>query len=128
MPSRVTPNVTLPASMEEHIRRSLTDILQDHAEQINHTAFEITTIATSTIVAHDLVLVDATSTGTVTVTLIPANQWRDKVMRIKLVSDAGIAIIVPQSGETVDGTATATIGTSLFSFQVVSDGNNWFIV
>ena len=86
MPSRVPPNIELPSDMEDQQRRALTEILSKHAEQINHTAFDITTISSATIVAHDVVLIDATGTATVVATLVPAKDWRDKVMRIKIIS------------------------------------------
>ena len=128
MPSRVPPNIELPSDMEDQQRRALTEILSKHAEQINHTAFDITTISSATIVAHDVVLIDATGTATVVATLVPAKDWRDKVMRIKVISSTGIGLIAAQSGETIDGTATASISGSLHCFQLVSNGDNWFIV
>jgi len=114
--------------MEDHSRRALTLYLEQLRSQVNTTADDVTTVSSSTVVGSSVVLVDATSAA-VTVTLVPALNWIDQVMRVKK-TDTGpnYVLIVPQSGEKVDNTATVAITQSYTCLQLVSDGSNWWIV
>lgn len=128
MKTRINPIPELPSSMDPQLRRALTDIFQKQNIQINHTAHDSTSIASSQIVAADLVLVDATA-GTVLCTLIPAVDWQDKFLRIKKMnSNTNTVLITGNASETIDEATTATISAQYRSYCLFSDGSNWLIV
>ena len=128
---RVDPYISLPVEMDRLLRETLTQILRQHALQINKgAALGITSITSGQTVANDIVLVDSTATATIVATLPTASTWTDQIIRIKQTSTTGIVIAVAQSGDTIDGAASVTVstGATLPCFQFVSDGSNWHIV
>lgn len=128
MKTRINPIPDLPMSMDPQLRRALMDIFQKQNTQINHTAHDSTSIATSQTVAADLVLVDATA-GTVLCTLIPAIDWQDKFLRVKKMnSNTNTVLIKGNGGETIDEGSTKTISVQYRSYCFYSDGSNWLIV
>ncbi len=126
MPSRLPPRVDLPEKANPEFRAAVQQAFARVHAQINWTSFDVLTIATSQSVAHDVVLVDA-SASAVTLTLPPAVDWFDRVLRAKK-TDAGVnqVLLVPQAGETLEGTATYTLATQFASVAAVSDGKNWY--
>ena len=129
MVMRVSPHAVLPVSLATNVRQALARILQDHARQLNWaTGTDVSRVTTSQSLTADIALVDA-SAADVSLTLPPAKDWPDRTMRIKKTdSSANFVNIVPQAGETCDGTATVAISMTYTCLQVVSDGKAWYIV
>lgn len=129
MTDRVKYVPVLPIKTEGELRRALTEAFREHAKQINWaTGHDVQTISASQGVAHDLTLVDAAS-GAVTCTLIPAQRWFDRVLRVKKIdSSSNMVKVVPTAGETVDGAGTKTISTQYTCLSLMSDGLSWYIV
>ena len=130
MTNRVPLFVHLPLTLEEGARRALSDSLREHALQINWaTGYDTTAVASSTAVAHDFVAVDATASA-VTVSLIPAVNWRDREIRIKKTSSNTNVVIVSANGaELIDDVTAATLATAQFStMRLISDGAQWWKV
>jgi len=128
MAERLSPLVPLPTRMDPSLRQALSDFFRQVVREVNWKAYDISAIASSKAVGSDIVLVDA-SASAVAVTLPYAKDWRDRVMRVKKVdAGANYVSVIPQSGETLDGTATVAITTPNTCLQIVSANGNWFIV
>lgn len=126
---RVNPFVILPLDMDPQLRQALSDVIRAHAQQLNWaTDHDVTSVATSTTVAHDLVIADSTA-SVVTCTLPKAKDWQDRVLRVKKVnSNANIVIVHAQSGETIDKVGSATISVQYSTLSLISDGAEWWKV
>lgn len=76
-----------------------------------------------------LLLVDA-SAGDVTITLPVAADFRSEPpLRVKRVDASGFAVlIVPQSGETIDGAASAGLTSQYQSLSFKPSDGEWWIV
>jgi hypothetical protein len=130
MSDRVSTFPSLPTDMDAELRRALMRVFQEHARQINWaTGDDVAgTITTSGPIAYDIAPADA-SGGEVALTLPPAADWRDRTMKVKKLDSSGNLVkIVPQSGETLDGTATVAISVQYTCLQVMSTGTEWIIV
>lgn len=123
---RVPYDLQLRGDDIEELKRQLNDILKLHAEQINQTAFDYTTVSSTAAVASDIVIARSDSQE-ITINLPPAVDFIDREMRVKRVG-TNIVRIVPVAGENIDQTATVELSTSLFTFSCVSDGKEWWIV
>lgn len=126
---RVPYRPYLPVDMSPHLRQALDRAFELHATQINWaTAHTVQTMYSSGVAGTDLVLADA-SVGTVTVALVPAIKWRDRIIRVKKIDPSVRTVIVqPASGETIDGTACATISAQYSTMRLFSDGTQWWKV
>lgn len=124
MTERLTTGFALPVNTDVQLRRALEDILARHVRQINLAAIGAESITSSSTLGSELNVVDA-SAGTVVCTLVPAKDWIDRVLYIR--QTKGISLVVPQAGETVDGTATAIVA-PMTSLALVSDGTSWYSV
>ena len=122
------PFQILPAEIPDHIRKAISGYLDKLRQQINTQALDITNVASSQVVASNLVLADA-SAGAVTMTLLPAKNWIDQTIHIKKM-DPGVnlVLIAGQAGETIDGAATVTISTQYSVVSLISDGGKWYKV
>jgi len=129
MATRVSLHSSLPVDMDMALRQSLAQTIADHARQINWaTGDDVSRVTASQSLTADIALVDA-SAGAVSLTLPPAADWFDRTMRIKKTDSSTNSVnIVPQSGETCDGTATVSIIMQYTCVQVVSDGIAWYLV
>jgi len=129
MSQRVDPYIALPSEMDPAVRRALIDVLRSHAKQINWaTGQDSVTITTSTTVAQDLVLANATG-GQITCTLPKAIDWQDRTLHVKKIDGSTNVIkIVAQSGEKIDDTATASISAQYSTAALLSDGAAWWII
>jgi energy-converting hydrogenase Eha subunit F len=128
--NRVLPKITLPETEDEQMRYALTQVLEEHAKQINLGASINTgsvTLAATFVLVQDFTLVDATA-GTVTAFLMPAAEWRDRVVRIKKVSTTNTITVHAQAGETIDETACITVSGVFSVLTVLSNGNAWYTV
>lgn len=74
----------------------------------------------------DIVLADATS-ASFTVTLPTASSAQLPVTVKKIDASTNTVTVAPATG-TIDGSATIVISTRYASYDLVSDGTNWFIV
>ena len=129
MAQRVNILPSLPEEMDPLLRRSLMNVFQEHAKQINYaTGYDILRATTSQSISHDLVLGDATSAD-ITLTLPLAGSFFDRVMRVKKTDTTTNSVkMVGSASETIDGTATVAISLQYTCLQLVSDGINWYIV
>ena len=83
--------------------------------------------ANYTAVAMEVVLVDA-SGGSRTITL-PATHLTGQVIDIKKTDSSANAVIVDgDGGDTIDGSATQSLGFQYESVCVISDGTNWHMI
>jgi hypothetical protein len=128
----VRPQLTLypylPITMQWAERRALTDAFNRVIIRVNQNTPAVQTIITSQPVMADVVLVDS-SASAVTVTLLTASVAAAYCMTIKKIDGNSNSVkIVPQSGETIDGTATRSLATQYAAITVASDGNNWYEV
>lgn len=125
---RVPPKIFLPEEIPAHTRQALTQIYEALSAQVNLTAHDATHISSTQAVGSELVLVDAAAAA-VTVNLPPAAQWRDREMHIKKKdSSANFVLIAPYGSETIDEVGTFTISAQYTTYQIMSDGNEWWIV
>lgn len=124
---RVPPQVVLPVQMDPHLRQALQQAFAQYSRQVNWaTAHTVQTAYQLVTAGADLVLADASS-GTVTVALIDAAKWRDREIRVKKIDPGSNTVIIqPQSGQTVDGTACATISVQYGTMRLFSDGSDWW--
>lgn len=94
------------------------------------TTWNITGIKTGTYTAviNDLVRIDD-SAGGFTVTLPTAVGQDGKMISLKKVATSvNTTTVATTGGQTIDGSATASMVTSFMHMQVVSDGANWLIL
>lgn len=128
MSERVSIYPNLPTTADPDLRRALVDILRAHAIQINWgTGQDTSTFTGDGVVAHDLAPVNAAA-GAVSCTLPKAKDWTDRTIRVKKTdSSANLVKILPQSGETIDGTATVAISQQWTCVQLMSTGSEWLI-
>lgn len=73
----------------------------------------------------EIILVDATS-GAITVNL--ATPVDGTQITIKKIDASANTVTIDGNGNTIDGSATQTIGTQYTALKLAADGNNWFMV
>ena len=74
---------------------------------------------------NEIILVNATSSA-ITVNLpTPVNGTQ---ITIKKIDSSGNTVTIDGNGNTIDGSATQTIGTQFTALKLAADGNNWFIL
>lgn len=124
---RVPQQVVLPVHMDPHLRQALQQAFALYSRQVNWaTAHTVQTAYQAVTAGTDLLLADA-SAGTVTVALVNAADWRDREIRVKKIDATSNTVIVQaQSGETIDGTACATISAQYAVMRLFSDGDGWW--
>lgn len=128
MARRLPELVSLPTTMPTEWRTPLQQILSSLVREVNWQALDITAIAASAAVGHDVVLADASATA-VTVTLPDAERWRDREIRVKKIDTSANRVnLVGTNGQTIDGTATAAITQPNTCVDVVAARGNWYIV
>lgn len=118
----------LPASMDPELRYALMDAFRRVHRQINQLSQTVARPTSAHVASEDLVLVDATGTATLVVSLLPAGRFSDTMIRVKKMSSTGVVMIVPQSGELIDDTATYTVSGQYTTVSVVSCGKAWHVV
>lgn len=75
----------------------------------------------------DIILVNATS-GAITISLPTASTIEGKTFTIVKTDATTNAVVVdPNLAETINGSATYTLGSQYSLIQVISDGTNWYI-
>lgn len=125
---RVPRTANLPSDIPGHWRQAISEYIELVAAQTNRIAHDMTAIATSQPVSSSIVLVDATASP-VTVTLPPALNWRDDVLRIKKMDTGSNTVAVVANGtEKIDETSTIAITVQYVCIQCFSDGEQWYIV
>lgn len=124
--SRVDSYVRIPIGVDDALAQFLSDTLSRHADAINDTLFDVTSVAASQSINHDVALC-STGASNLLVTLPPAKLTTDKVMYIKKV-DAGVGkvLINPDGAETIDGVTTYTVSSQWQCAAIVSNGAAWF--
>jgi len=126
--SRVSLDPFLPVDTDPPLRRAISEALVQHAKQINWLSQETTIVSSAAEIAHDIVLADASATA-VACTLLPAVEWRDKVLRFKTIDAPDTLVtMVAQTGETIDGAQTVTLSAQYQIVSVMSSGDAWFKV
>ncbi len=85
------------------------------------------TADTTLTTAHHVVLVDA-SGGNVTISLPAASGLNGRTYVIKRVDSSGNTVTIdPAGSETIDGSATSSVG-ALVCRKIITNGSNWFIL
>ncbi len=67
-------------------------------------------------------------TTTLTVTLAPAAEFKNKRITVKLAASSGVVTVTPNGSETIDGATSQIINVGYTSIDLVSDGSNYWIV
>lgn len=87
-----------------------------------------TVTASETLDREDKVMLVDTSSGAVTLSLLPAAQLPGVEYHIKLIDATNNLTIDPDGSETIDGSTTLVVSTVNVSYSIVSDGAQWWIV
>jgi len=88
----------------------------------------ITTVTANTTasISHYTILSDATS-GNITITLPAASTCAGRIYIVKKIDASGNSVTIDgDSAETIDGAATVSTTTQWVSFQIQSNGANWY--
>lgn len=107
---------------------SVSDTLKwDGTNFVNAKTYTLSTSANYTATLDDeVILVDA-SAGNRTITLPSASSSSGHAYVIKKVDSSGNSVIIDGDGsETIDGATTVTTTTQWASFNIISNGTNWF--
>ncbi len=111
-----------------HFRQALTQVLDELADQVNYTAYDVTRVAAAAVVGSDLVLC-TTGASDLALQLVKAVEFRDRTMAIKKIdAGAGQVLIDPDGTETLDGQTTYTVSAQYTVVSIRSDGDNWWVV
>ena len=81
-----------------------------------------------TVNKNDAVILADTTSGSITINLLAAEQMKEKRLIVKKTAAANTVTIDPNGAETIDGSATYAWTTQYVSRDIVSNGSNWFIV
>lgn len=74
-----------------------------------------------------IIICDSTS-GSITINLLPALQWEQKRLSVKKIVAANTVTIDGDSAETIDGTTTKALTTQYSSYELVSEGGSIHLV
>lgn len=125
MTQRLSTQINLPPDADAFLRRALDDIFQRIIQQVNiGAAIDVDTVGGGETLGSVVNLVEATA-ATQAVFLVPAIDWVDRLLYVR--SQGGVSLLVPQAGETVDGTVTARMSPNSM-ITLASDGDNWWSV
>jgi hypothetical protein len=126
--SKLDLAINLPVDMDANLRRDLTELFRRQAVKINQLSQDTTRVSAATTIAVPLVLADA-SGGALNLTLPPALDWDDAIIRVKKMdSSANVVNVLTTNSETIDGTLTVAITVQYTAVQLMSDGSQWVIV
>lgn len=133
MPDKVVEQLFLPMSWEE-ARPEFLRKQFELARAVNPMAdgylFNVVAITSNyTINVSDSVIIANATAGAITVTLLEAAQCKNKRLTIKKIDPSANNVIIDGAGsETIDDAAAKTIGAQYLSYDLASDGVEWWIV
>lgn len=78
--------------------------------------------------SNKVIILADTSINSVTIVLPDASLFIDKIFHIKWILGDNSLILSAQSGQTIDGEASHSYGELHDSLEVISTGNNWYII
>lgn len=118
----------------DYNRQSYNNVLTVLENQLNRAAdgylypIKRVTVSTTMTLNDGIILVDATA-GNITITLLPALQWEQKIVTVKKIdSSVNTVTIDADSAELIDGIATKVISTQYTSYDFTSQGGAVWII
>ena len=122
-----------PTYNQSQIVKALSNIENQFNKAVDGRLFPVKRLTTGTydMNINDGILICDTSGGNVTISLLPADEWNEKVLIVKRLDSGGSAgnvIVDPNGSETVDGSATDTITGSYQSKMYVAQGGSIFTI
>jgi len=77
---------------------------------------------------NDSILICDTTGGSITINLLPAQEWEEKTLIVKKIIAANTVTVTPNGSETIDGAASSPITTQYIALKYAPQGGQVWIV
>jgi len=77
---------------------------------------------------NDAIIICDSTSGSITINLLPALQWEQKRLSVKKIVAGNTVTIDADGSETIDGTTTKALTTQYSSYDLVSEGGSVHLI